>query len=171
VLKRENAAATFFLLGEQVESCPEVARQVAEGGFEIGNHTYSHRSLRKIAIKEAEEEIDSAQQLIIETTGVTPAIMRPPYGESNADIVKLAKERNLKMIYWTVDTEDYRLKVAKKDIVKKVMEEVCNGAIILMHDRNTKTIEATEEIIVRLRKKGYAFCSVSELLSKGKRDD
>jgi peptidoglycan/xylan/chitin deacetylase (PgdA/CDA1 family) len=168
VLKRKGVPATFFFVGEQVNLYPDVARQVAQNGFEIGNHTYDHRSLRKLAPAEAADQIDRTQKIIAETTGVRAGLLRPPYGECNADVVEMARQRGLGIIFWTIDTNDYQRQSTKADIVGKVMRDVSNGAIILMHDRNTKTIEATEEIIDGLSARGYKFCSVTDLLAPGK---
>jgi peptidoglycan/xylan/chitin deacetylase (PgdA/CDA1 family) len=164
ILKKKQVPATFFFIGEQVELYPSEAKFVADMGFEIGNHTYSHPNLRKLSCTEIQEELTKTQEIIKSTTGVTPALFRPPYMLSNRTVVELAQSMNLAIVFWSVDTEDWKPSTTKEEIVEAVMSQVTGGSIILMHDRNTKTLQATEEIIDLLRAQGYEFATISRLL-------
>lgn len=164
VLRQENVPATFFWLGEQVKYYPQQAKQLAEMGFEIGNHTFDHKNPVKLSYQELYEELVSTQKIIQKTVGVTPRLFRPPYGSINKTVRQVAKELNLQIIMWSLDTEDWRLNSTKEKIVTKVMNKIRPGDIILMHDRNTRTIEATAELIPLLRERGYKFVTVGQLL-------
>lgn len=166
ILKKKQVPATFFFLGEQVALYPSVAKFVADQGFEIGNHTYSHPNLRKLSRAEIQDELTKTQEIIKSTTGVTPTLLRPPYMLSNRTVVKLAKSMGLAIIFWSVDTEDWKPSTTKEEIVETILSQVTGGSIILMHDRNTKTLEATEEIIDLLRAKDYEFVTISRLLKE-----
>lgn len=164
LLKQERVTATFFLLGEQVKNYPAEARQIVEMGFEIGNHTFTHKNLARLTREEIYTEITSTQEIINKTTGVLPRIIRPPYGALNQTVVDVSKELGLHIIMWQLDTDDYRQNVTKEKIVATMVKNVKGGDIILMHDRNTKTLEATAEIIPALRSRGFRFVTVSDLL-------
>ncbi len=164
VLREHDAPATFFWLGEQVEYYPDVARYVIEMGFEIGNHSFDHANLAKRSIPEIKEQIRSTRQTIQDTVGITPRLFRPPYGAVNRTLRGVAAEFDLDVIMWSLDTEDWRTSCTKEKIVNRVKENIRPGDIILMHDRNTRTIEATAELIPYLRNQGYRFVTVSQLL-------
>ncbi|MCX7765562.1 MAG: polysaccharide deacetylase family protein [Candidatus Sumerlaeia bacterium] len=164
LLKREQVPATFFLLGEQVKNYPSEAKQIAELGFEIGNHTFTHKNLTKLTREEIYNEITSTQEIINKTTDIMPKIMRPPYGVFNQTVIEVTRELGLSIIMWQLDTDDYRQNVIKEQIVASVLKNVKGGDIILMHDRNNKTLEATADIIPALRRRGFRFVTVSELL-------
>ncbi len=166
ILMNKQVPATFFFLGERVALYPSVAKFVANMGFEIGNHTYSHPNLRKLSQTEIQDELIKAQEIIKSTTGVTPTLLRPPYMLSNRTVVELAQKMGLAIVFWSVDTQDWRPSTTKQQIVEAVMSQVTGGSIILMHDRNTKTLEATEEIIDLLRAEGYEFVTISRLLEE-----
>jgi peptidoglycan/xylan/chitin deacetylase (PgdA/CDA1 family) len=164
VLKKHKVPATFFWLGEQVERYPEQAKLVAEAGFEIANHTYDHSNPKKMSSAKLREQISSTQKLIEDTTGVTPTLFRPPYGAVNKDIRRLLSDMDLTNVMWSLDTEDWRSGCTKDDIVARVMTNIKSGDIILMHDRNSRTTQATDELIPLLRKQGYIFVTVSDLI-------
>ncbi|MCD6385301.1 polysaccharide deacetylase family protein [Candidatus Sumerlaeota bacterium] len=164
VLKQEDVPATFFWLGEQVKYYPQQAKQLAEMGFEIGNHTFDHKNPAKLSYQELYDELLSTQEIIKKTVGITPRLFRPPYGSLNKTVRQVAKELDLQIIMWSLDTDDWRLSSTKEKIVSRVMKEIRPGDIILMHDRNTRTIEATAELIPLLRERGYRFVTVTELL-------
>lgn len=164
LLKRENVPATFFWLGQQIKYYPQEAKQLYELGFEIGNHSFYHKSLTKLSREEIYEEISSTQEIIKKTTGITPTLLRPPYGSVNQNVVEVAEELGLQIIMWSLDTDDWRQDCTKEKIVDKVLKNIRGGDIILMHDRNSRTIEATAELIPALRARGFRFVKVSQLL-------
>lgn len=166
ILKKKQVPATFFFLGKQVALYPSVAKFVANRDFEIGNHTYSHPNLRKLSQTEIQDELINTQEIIKSTTGVTPTLLRPPYMLSNRTVVELAQSMGLAIVFWSVDTEDWRPSTTKEQIIEAVLSQVTGGSIILMHDRNTKTLDATEEIIDLLRAEGYEFVTISRLLEE-----
>lgn len=167
ILQEKNVKATFFLLGEQVKLFPAQAKSIAEAGHELGCHSYSHPNLRKASKETIEKEIADTQDLIEKTAGVRPKVFRPPYGNSSSQVVDICKKNGIDyFIFWTVDTNDWKTNSTKDSIIEKALKEAKGGAIILMHDRFTKSVEAAAVIIDKLKEKGYNFVTVSELIKE-----
>ncbi|MBS4202390.1 polysaccharide deacetylase family protein [Bacillus sp. FJAT-49732] len=163
VLKEHNAKATFFMLGTQVDYYPDLALEIAEEGHEIGNHSKSHPNLRNMGIQQIKEELDYTTNKIKEATGITPKLIRPPYGSYNDSVIKYAKDHDDSIILWSVDSLDWKSRNAKavNDVVQK---EITNGAIVLMHDIHQETADALPQLLTALESEGYQFVTVSQLL-------
>ena len=159
-LEKHGAKATFFIVGNRVDSCKNVVKRAHNIGCEIGSHTWSHKNLSKLTVSQMQEEMKKSAYAISAVTGVPVKIMRPPEGGYN-DTVK--KNIQYPMIMWSVDSNDWKYRDAKKDY-DAVMNTVFDGAIILMHDLYPATAEAVEKLIPDLMAKGYKFVTVSELM-------
>lgn len=163
-LKEHNAKATFFMLGNQVDFYPELARKVAEEGHEIGNHSKSHPNLSKLGSDKIKQEMDYTREKIEEATGITPHLLRPPYGAYNDKFVAYAKEHEASIILWSVDSLDWKIRNAYS-VKNKVESNVAPGGIVLMHDIHVSTADALPELLTKLEKEGYQFVTVSQLLN------
>lgn len=164
LLKSKNVKATFFVLGPMVEKSPEVAKALAEAGFEIANHTVNHKEFRRMSKEQIREEIDGATKIIKEVTGTEPKVMRPPYGQAPKNVQEVTDELGLRIVTWNVDTEDWKRAPAEK-MRDTILKNVSDGAIILMHDTHGERVyDATAQVIDEVRAKGYEFVTVSELL-------
>lgn len=160
VLEENEVKASFFLLGKNAQSYPSVVKSLAKEGHLIGNHTYSHSNLCCIGLENAMKECQKTNQVIEESCGQTPDYFRPPYGCAPS-----ALEKNCSMIkvLWDVDPRDWECKNADL-VVKRVMDHVADGDIILMHDAYASTVEATRRLIPMLKEEGYEFVTVDDLL-------
>lgn len=171
LLDREQVKATFFLIGRNVETYPDVAYEIARRGYLIGSHTYSHSDLLKLDNTQVASEMDQSLQVIEQATGVRPHLLRPPHGFRDTVILEKAKERNLKVIQWSVMAEDWK-KPGIDVIADRIVHNVQNGSIVLLHDGDgvihggdrSQTIAATEKIIYRLKEQGYRFVTLDEIL-------
>ena len=164
LLKAENVRATFFLIGPNVKSHPELARQIAEAGFEVGNHSWTHPQFNRIGLEKVKEEVQKTSAEIVAATGIEPTVLRPPYGEANQKVQDLIGDANLHIINWSIDTNDWKKSSSVKSIVDNAVKNMRDGSIILMHDRFDRSLEATEAIIKAGKEKGYEFVTVSELI-------
>ncbi|MBU5267686.1 polysaccharide deacetylase family protein [Virgibacillus proomii] len=162
-LKEYDAKATFFMLGNQVDYYPDLARKVIEDGHEIGNHTRSHPNLSKMSEAYIKKELEYTNEKIEEVTGVTPRLIRPPYGIYNDNVVECAKENNQSIILWSVDTLDWKNRNGSA-IQKIVQNESTPGAIVLLHDIHSTTADALPKLLKTLKQAGYQFITVSQLL-------
>lgn len=169
LLKQYDAKATFFVVGSRVEKHPEIVKREFEEGHEIGNHSFSHPSFERIGSHLMTTELDKTQESVFKAVGQKPILFRPPGGSYNESIVQFCKNNGLLMILWSwhQDTLDWR-KPGVDRIVNKVLKNAHNGDIVLMHDfvsNSTQTSDALEIILPELKKRGYSFVTISELLS------
>lgn len=164
ILKKNNIKATFFWVGRYLQTYPELGKQVAASGHAIGNHTWNHQYI-KYNEEGAAREIDRTSSLIEELTGVKTSMFRPPGGILNNGLAAYAQKKNYAVIMWSADSLDWRN--ATQSLMDNVMRQANSGGIVLMHDgggNRSRTVEALPEIIARLRKEGYIFVTVPELL-------
>lgn len=170
ILKDKNAKATFFVLGKNAETYPEIIRNIDAQGHEIAGHSYDHTLLTKsgITLKTIETQIDKTNEIIKGLTGKTPISFRPPNGSYNTAVIETAKARGMSLYNWSFQScpEDWKNKDPKV-ISKIVVDNAKNGHIVLLHDLHDYTIDAVPAIIDGLRAKGFEFVTVSELVSKG----
>lgn len=165
-LKEHNASATFFVLGSNAENAPELLQRMVLEGNEIGNHTYSHKQLTTLSKEGIEEEIREAQECIYQITHTYPQVLRPPYGSKNDMVVSCANEARI--VTWSLDTKDWKDRDAKV-IVERIMNQVKDGDIILMHDLYASSAQAAAIAIERLQEAGYQLVTVSQLYENRKK--
>lgn len=166
-LKENQASATFFVLGSRASDFPQILQRMVLEGNEIGNHTYSHKQLTTLSKENIEEEITHTQESIHDVTNQYPSVIRPPYGSKNEDVMNCAQGK--KIVTWSIDTEDWRSRNSEA-IVNKVLDEVKDGDIILMHDLYASTAEAAIILIPKLKDMGFQLVTVSELYEYGRND-
>jgi polysaccharide deacetylase family sporulation protein PdaB len=169
LLKQYQSKATFFVIGEHVEKYPQLVRREVLEGHELGNHTFTHKYLKKPTMKQVQNEIVAAQNSIYSVTGVMPYLFRPPGGFLNDIVINISKKEGYKIVMWTWD-EDSRdwSKPGIKKIVSKVLNNAHNGDIILFHDHTSgrsQTIGALKIIIPELKKRGFRFVTISDLIN------
>lgn len=163
VLDQYGAKATFFLIGSKVSSQANVVRSIHARGHQLGNHSWSHPELPKLPVNQIAGEIDRTNDAIKQATGVTPAILRPPYGAVNGVVLEQLRLRGMSSILWSVDTRDWADR--NSDIVcSRAVAGARPGAIILMHDIHQTSVNAVPCILSALKQQGYSFVTVQGLL-------
>lgn len=159
-LKKYNAKATFYVLGNRVSYYPDIVKRAYEEGHEIGNHTWSHPNLTSLSQESLIEEINNASNEIAKITGKMPATIRPPYGAYNETVQDFV---SMPIILWSVDTLDWKHKSSAR--IKQVIQtNVTDGSIILMHDIHQASADALEDVLISLSQQGYQFVTISALL-------
>lgn len=158
-LLERGAAATFFVVGEQVRGSEALLKRMAAEGHQIGNHTYSHVRLSKAERDTVVEEIHKTEVTLRAVVGERTFWLRPPYGAIDAQRAALVRTP---MIYWSVDPQDWKL-LDKEKVVRAVVDTVAPGDIILLHDFYPTSVDAALEIIDQLQGEGYTFVTVEEL--------
>lgn len=158
-LKKNHARATFFVLGSRVSSYKKPLQSAYKAGCEIGSHTYNHNDLTRLGEKQIQREMSDTDKKIKDVIGITPEIMRTPYGSVNGTVKQAVGKP---IILWSIDTLDWKTR-SKEKTVSAVMNHVKDGDIILMHDIHQPTKEAAIALIPKLQKKGYQLVTVSEL--------
>ncbi|MEU1144374.1 polysaccharide deacetylase family protein [Streptomyces sp. NPDC005901] len=168
ILKEMQVHATFFTLGKNhIEKYPELVKQMDAEGHEVASHTWSHKILTKVDASEAREELERPNKAIQKLIGKKPTLMRPPQGRTNDDVNKLSKELGLSEVLWTVTAKDYTTNDSKL-IQKRVLDQTKRDGIILLHDIYKGTVPAVPGVIDELKKRGYVFVTVPQLLAPGK---
>ena len=161
-LRAEDVHATFFLTGRWTDAYPELAREIADLGHEIGNHGYSHKSPNASSKDEVAEEIRTTEEAIFQATGITTTLYAPPSGETEDHVLKAAEELGYETVLWTVDTVDWQNPDADT-VRERVMGKIESGGIILAHP-TAATAEALPGILHDLKEAGFQPVTVSENL-------
>jgi len=190
VLKRENAKATFFLIGIQAENNPALTRRIYDEGHEIGNHTFTHPDISNISKSYMKLELNLTERLFASRLGIRTILFRPPYAidqePDTADQVRpleVTQDMGYVTIGNRIDPNDWRdnPRRSAEEIRDAVMKDLpaCNvndqlcGNIILLHDgggNRRETVRALPMIIDGLRARGYEVVPVYQLLGKTKAD-
>ena len=152
ILREKNIRATFFVLGEQVVRFPMLVQQEIMEGHEVGSHGYDHMNLTRLTAAQVKEQLENTENLI-SLFAPAPTLFRPPGGNYNDTVLKLARDRGYLVILWSIDTSDWRLHSVGK-IVSLASKNIKPGSIILLHDGiyPSATPEALEFIIDNLSK-------------------
>ncbi len=158
-LKRNNARATFFVVGSRAERYKEVIGNIRENGNEIGNHTYDHKELTKLSGGDITGELGRTTGILEHITGEKPVLTRPTYGSVNEKVRKYAGSP---LVLWSIDTLDWKTRDTDK-IVHQTMRNVKDGDIILMHDIYKTSAEAAGKILEKLNARGFDIVTVSDL--------
>ena len=159
ILSEKNTLATFFMLGNMASDNPDLVKRIKREGHEIGSHTMYHQNLVRISPADVQSDIDEAKNVFSDILGRSPALTRPPYGNINDTVRDSA---GTPLILWSVDTRDWESRDASA-IVSTTLDQVHDGAIILMHDIYPTTVDAVPIIVDTLRSQGYEFTTISEL--------
>lgn len=166
VLAVHGVKTTMFMIGRNVDKHLGLARRAHELGHEIVNHTYTHRRLRDLTEDQIRWDIEAGADAIARETGVRPRFFRPPGGEYDDRVVRIAKELGMTMVLWTADGGDFTTAAGNppaRAIVDKVSREARPGGIVILHDPMPSTLTAMPEIIAKLRAKGLTFATVSDM--------
>jgi len=169
-LKKHKAPATFFLVGNYIESSPELVKLMLEEGHTVGNHTYHHPDMSKIAAKEAfEKELGDLEALYKQTTGQEISkYYRPPggvYSQSNLD---MAKDMGYATFFWSLAYVDWYQdkQPTKEEAFDKLLSRIHPGAIVLLHSTSKTNGEIMDELLTKWEEMGYHFDSLDKLLKK-----
>lgn len=162
-----RAPATLFLGGKWMEEHPDETIELASRPqFELGNHTYHHPHLPRESNQRVREEIQRTQDMLYTLTGRTARLFRAPYVELDERVARLVGEQGLISIQTDLASGDPDPRIGARRLADYVVERAKNGSIVIMHmnGRGWHTAEALPRIILKLRKKGFKFVTVGQLL-------
>ena len=158
-LKKYDSKATFFALGRSVAKYKDMLKYAHANGMEIGTHTYNHKNLKKCSKSTIKNEIKTGKDIIKDTIGIYPTLLRPPYGNYNKTV---SKNAGVPMIYWSVDTLDWKHKKTKY-VTKSILRQSKGWDIVLLHDIHKTSVEGFIKALPKLKKNNYELVTVSEL--------
>ena len=160
-LKRYNAKATFFCIGNNVQLYPEIFKRIIDEGHTIGNHTQRHLNGQKTADNIYIEDINEAAKYIDSN------LFRPPYGRIKSFQAKIITTLNrpYKIIMWTVLSGDFDQSISNERCLENVLFKTTNGSIIVFHDSEKAAEKMRATLPVTLKhfsEKGYSFEKLTE---------
>lgn len=157
MLKQFNAKATFFCVGENIIKHSSIYQRIIDEGHTVGNHTYNHLNARNVTKKTYWENVLKSEEV---QKNLERKYFRPPYGRLYRSQMKQLRKEGYQLIMWNVLTGDFDSKLDRKKAVKRSIDAVKPGSIILMHD-NIKHFHNMEYILPKfletLTLKGYSF--------------
>lgn len=159
ILKEKEVKATFFELGNRILAAPEVSRRAVDEGHEVESHSVAHANLSKMSKDEVAADYERMKEIFSEVLGYKPKYLRPPYGAVSAGVRGLP----IVLMGWTVDSRDWESRDARA-ILAEVQKASFDGAVILMHDIYDTTVDAVAPTIDWLRKQGYEFVTIEEMV-------
>jgi len=165
-LKKYDARATFFTLGNQIAEFPLPMQRAVAEGHAVGNHTWDHQDLTRLGPKDVRTEMADQIDAVTGKSLPAPKLFRPPYGAVNDLVVAEARRAGMLTVMWSLDTNDYKLPAAEA-MAAQVLAEIQPGAIVLMHDGGgdrTTTSAALPIMLKGLTKAGYKMVTVPQLL-------
>ena len=161
ILEEHGGVATFFEVAQNLPKAPEAVRRAADLGCEIGSHSYRHANLGKMDQAAQQADQAAADAIFQEVLGITPTLLRPPYGSMNKTL-KTTCGRSI--VTWSIDTEDWLSKDADKVVASVQNAGNLDGQVILLHSIYGSTVEATEVLVPWLLEQGYQLVTISELI-------
>ena len=165
LLEEHGGHATFFVLGYRVEGWRNTILRAHRAGNEVAGHTWSHPRLIYLDDQEIMNELLTTRLAIGALVGYVPFIFRPPFGQTNDDVERVARSIGYSLVNWTLDTRDwYPPNRCADHVYNSVMNGVEDGSIVVMHDIYASTADAMERVIPALIARGYTLVTVSELL-------
>jgi peptidoglycan/xylan/chitin deacetylase (PgdA/CDA1 family) len=165
-LERAHVPATFFEIGRLVPGHGTLLHRMLRDGDAIGNHTYTHANLGALPAARIRPELKGTSAAIHTAAGYRPCLFRPPYGAYNRSVLRIARGAGMATITWNVDPRDWS-RPGTPAIVQQVLRGVRPGSIVILHDGGGprgQTLAALPRIIKVLRKRGYRFRTVAQLL-------
>ncbi len=168
VLKKHNVTSAFFLVGNYIESEPELVKRMVSEGHIVGNHTYSHPDMSAISSEESfRDELESLENLYQKVTGQEMLkIYRPPQGRYSESNLQMAKDMGYTTVFWSLAYVDWYddQQPSREEAFKKLIPRIHPGAIVLLHSTSTTNAEILDELICKWKEMGYEFKSLDVFL-------
>lgn len=163
ILEKENVKATFFVTGDWCDRYPEDVLKFYEAGHEIQNHSDQHPHISGMNTNDLISDAKACNKKIEMITKQKPTLYRAPYGEYDDNSLTTLEGMGFKVIQWDVDSIDWK-DIPADEIKTRVINNTESGSILLFHNDLANTTEALTDIITTLKKKGYEFVPVSDLI-------
>ena len=167
VLKKHNAPATFFVVGNYLKTVPDLVKRMNDEGHIVGNHTYTHPDMSKISDMESfKKEIESVENEYKSITGTDmKKFYRPPQGKFSESNLKMAQELGYKTVFWSLAYVDWYQdkQPTKEEAFSKLLPRIHPGAIVLLHSTSKTNSEILDELLTKWEEMGYTFKSLEEI--------
>ena len=163
-LKSNGVKATFFITAHYLNTNTDLVKRMIEEGHIVGNHTVNHKVLPDISEAEIEKEIMDLHTILYEKTGYEMKYVRPPKGEYSEYVLKKCNELGYKTVMWSFAYDDWdENKQGRTEYGKeKILSNLHNGEIMLLHGTSKDNMEILDECIKEIKKEGYTIKSLDE---------
>ena len=166
VLSNYGVSATFFVLGENAASMPEVVRSLVDAGHGVAIHGWNHSRLTELDPEVVAEDLCRTEALVRELSGAECRDVRPPYGVFDEELLSCFEDRGLVTWLWTADARDWTADATADHITRKTLLSLTPGGIILLHDgdgNRSETVRALPGIIEGALARGFRFVTLGEV--------
>ena len=169
-LKKHNAPATFFIVGNYMETSPDLVNRMVSEGHTVGNHTYHHPDMSKIGEMTAfQKELSDLETLYEEAIGQPMTkYYRPPQGVYSESNLKMAQELGYKTFFWSLAYVDWYedRQPTREEAFEKLVGRIHPGAVVLLHSTSKTNGELLDELLTKWEEMGYRFASLEDLISR-----
>ena len=166
-LKKHQAPAAFFVVGNMIETAPDIICRMVEEGHIVGNHTYHHPDMSAISDQAAfQKELDDLAALYRETTGQElPKFYRPPQGKYSEENLRQAQALGYKTVFWSLAYVDWYVdnQPTAEQAYAKLLPRIHDGAIVLLHSTSRTNAEILDDLLTKWEDMGYTFASLEDL--------
>ena len=166
-LKKHNAPAAFFVVGNMIETAPDIIRRMAEEGHIVGNHTFHHPDMSAISDESAfRTELESLAERYEETTGKPLShFYRPPQGKYSEENLRQAQALGYHTVFWSLAYVDWNTddQPTAQQAYDKLLPRIHDGAIVLLHSTSRTNAEILDDLLTKWEAMGYTFASLEEL--------
>lgn len=166
VLKEENVPGAFFILGNLIDRNPDLVKRMSEEGHLVCNHTNKHKNITKLDQTGIKQEIQTLEQAYTELTGKQMAkYFRPPEGTFDKDSLAVVQDCGYKTVFWSFAYADWdnQKQMNPQDAKRKIMDNLHNGEIMLLHPTSATNAAVLQEVIQEIKSMGYRIGSLDEI--------
>ncbi|MEY8338117.1 delta-lactam-biosynthetic de-N-acetylase [Lachnospiraceae bacterium 62-35] len=166
-LKKHQVPAAFFLVGNYLETSPDLVKRMVSEGHIVGNHTFHHPDMSKISTRESfEKELSSLEDMYLQITGQPmKKYYRPPQGKYSEANLQMAKDMGYQTFFWSLAYVDWYQdkQPSKEEAFQKLLGRIHPGAIVLLHSTSSTNAGILDELLTKWEEMGYHFGSLDEL--------
>ena len=167
VLDDKEVEATFFITGDFLTRFSDLVKEIDNRGHIIGNHTWSHKNITTLSEEQLEEEIKKVESKYHEITNKEMSkYFRPPAGVFNKESLMKVSSLGYNTMFWSIAYKDWENNNGGsiEKSINSVIDNLHNGAIILLHTVSNKNVSALPIIIDEIRNNGYQIWSINEVI-------
>ena len=166
-LKKHQAPAVFFAVGNFIKDNPDLIKRMITEGHIVGNHTMTHPDMSQISSMESfQKELEGVEELYTSVTGEPMTkFYRPPRGVYSTENLSMAKELGYSTFFWSLAYVDWiqEQQPSKEEAFQKLIPRIHPGAIVLLHNTSSTNAAILDELLTRWEEMGYQFHSIKEL--------
>ena len=166
ILDENGVKTTFFLVDIWTQRYPELVKEIAARGHEIGNHSTTHPKMSSLSREKNAQELETMSANVERLIGQRPNLFRPPYGDYNNDVVITARQNGYEVIQWSVDSLDWKNQ-GVQPLIDRATKNVKSGDIVLFHNDSQYIVEALPAVLKKYQEQGLTIVPVSQLLLSG----